>query len=173
MSNTLPEIRLARNDDASTIARMSRDYIESGLGWSWRTQRVLGAIRDPNTLVIVAGEDAVEGFCITQFAEEIGHLSLLAVDAKQRRRGLGRRLFHWMLGSARAAGLATIHVEMRTTNLQARAFYRAQGFEDAGLVPGYYRGLESALRMVLGLRALDLPEVTWELPLAWRRPEDS
>lgn len=173
MSETLPAVRLARNDDASAIARMSRDYIESGLGWSWRTQRVLGAIRDPNTLVIVAGEDAVQGFCITQFAEEIGHLSLLAVDAKFRRRGLARRLFHWMVVSARVAGLATIHVEMRTTNLQARAFYRAQGFEDAGLVPGYYRGLESALRMVLGLRARDLPEPKWELPLEWRRPEDS
>jgi len=173
MSETLPAVRLARNDDASAIARMSRDYIESGLGWSWRTQRVLGAIRDPNTLVIVAGEDAVQGFCITQFAEEIGHLSLLAVDAKFRRRGLARRLFHWMVASARVAGLATIHVEMRTTNLQARAFYRAQGFEDAGLVPGYYRGLESALRMVLGLRVRDLPEPKWELPLEWRRPEDS
>jgi len=173
MSETLPPVRLARNSDAAAIARMSRDYIESGLGWSWRTQRVLGAIRDPNTLVIVAGEDSVQGFCITQFAEEIGHLSLLAVDAKFRRRGIARRLYHWMVASARVAGLATIHVEMRTTNLQARAFYRAQGFEDAGLVPGYYRGLESALRMVMGLRSRDLPEVTWELPLEWRRPEDS
>jgi ribosomal-protein-alanine N-acetyltransferase len=173
MSATLPAVRLARSEDASTIARMSRDYIESGLGWSWRPQRVLGAIRDPNTLVIVAGDDAVQGFCITQFAEEIGHLSLLAVDAKLRRRGLGRRLFLWMLGSARAAGLATIHVEMRTTNLMARAFYRSQGFEDAGLVPGYYRGIESALRMVLGLRSRDLPEIRWELPHEWRRSEDS
>lgn len=173
MSGTLPVVRLARSEDASTIARMSRDYIESGLGWSWRPQRVLGAIRDPNTLAIVAGDESVQGFCITQFAEEIGHLSLIAVDAKCRRRGLGRHLFLWMLGSARAAGLATIHVEMRTTNLMARAFYRSQGFEDAGLVPGYYRGLESALRMVLGLRSRDLPEVKWELPLEWRRPEDS
>lgn len=173
MSGTLPVVRLARHEDASAIARMSRDYIEAGLGWSWRTQRVLGAIRDPNTLAIVAGDDAVQGFCITQFAEEIGHLSLLAVDARCRRRGLGRMLLLWMLASARAAGLATIHVEMRTTNLQARAFYRAQGFEDAGLVPGYYRGIESALRMVLGLRARDLPEVTWELPLDWRRSADS
>lgn len=173
MNEAMPAVRLARAHDAGAIARMSRDYIESGLGWSWRPQRVLGAIRDPNTLVIVAGDETVQGFCITQFAEEIGHLSLLAVDANLRRRGLGRHLFLWMLCSARVAGLATIHVEMRTTNLPARAFYRSHGFEDAGLVPGYYRGLESALRMVLGLRSRDVQEVDWELPLEWRRPEDS
>jgi ribosomal protein S18 acetylase RimI-like enzyme len=66
-----------------------------------------------------------------------------------------------------------VHVEMRTTNLAARAFYRTLCFEDAGVVAGYYRGVESALRMVLSLRSRDFPEVTWEPPLAWRRPADS
>ena len=126
-----------------------------------------------DTLSIVGADQRVQGFCITQFGDEIAHLSLLAVDPKYRRRGLGRRLVAWMLASARTAGIATVHVEMRTTNLAARAFYRTLGFEDAGVVAGYYRGVESALRMVLGLRARDLPEVSWEPPLAWRRPEDS
>ena len=164
-------IRLARAEDSAAIARMSRDEIEAGLGWSWRPQRVLGAIRDPNTLAIVYAQEQVEGFCITQFAEEIGHLSLLAVDSRCRRRGVGRQMLGWMLASARVAGLATIHVEMRTTNLTARAFYRTLGFEDAGVVAGYYRGVESALRMVMSLRSRYLPEVIWQPPLEWRRPE--
>lgn len=174
MSGTLDTpIRLAGGGDAAAIARMSREMIETGLGWSWRPQRGLGAIRDPNTLAIVLGQGRVQGFCITQFADEIGHLSLIAVETNCRRRGLGRRLVNWMLCSARVAGLATIHVEMRTTNLAARAFYRTLGFEDAGVVAGYYRGVESALRMVLSLRSRDLPEVRWEPPLAWGRPEGS
>jgi [ribosomal protein S18]-alanine N-acetyltransferase len=173
MSTFAKGIRLARTEDANAIARMSRDTIEAGLGWSWRPQRVLMAIRDPNTLAIVCGEGRVQGFCITQFGDEIGHLSLLAVDPKFRRQGFGRKLVGWMLLSARTAGIATVHVEMRTTNLLARAFYRTIGFEDAGVVTGYYRGVESALRMVLSLRARDLPEVTWEPPLAWRRPAGS
>ena len=173
MTTSATGIRLARIEDANAIARMARDTIETGLGWSWRPQRVLVSIRDPNTLSIVAGETRVLGFCITQFGDEIAHLSLLAVDPRYRRRGIGRRLVNWMLASARTAGIATVHVEMRTTNLAARAFYRALGFEDAGVVAGYYRGVESALRMVLSLRARDLPEVTWEPPLAWRRSADS
>ena len=173
MNASQTAIRLARSEDANAIARMSRDTIETGLGWSWRPQRVLVSIRDPNTLSIVCAEQRVQGFCITQFGDEIAHLSLLAVEAKHRRRGLGRKLVGWMLVSARTAGIATVHVEMRTTNLAARAFYRTLGFEDAGVVAGYYRGVESALRMVLSLRARDLPEVNWEPPLAWRRPADS
>lgn len=167
------EIRLARAADAVAIAQMSRDSIEAGLGWSWRPARVTAAIRDPSTLVIVAGSNTVNGFCITQFGDDTAHLSLLAVDPTCRRRGLGRALVEWTLASARVAGIEAMHVEMRSTNLHARAFYRALRFEDAGIVTGYYRGVESALRMVLRLRAKDFPEVTWEPPLAWRRPEDS
>ncbi|MCC7079743.1 MAG: GNAT family N-acetyltransferase [Burkholderiales bacterium] len=173
MSTPAAQIRLATIADANAIARMSRDTIETGLGWSWRPPRVLVSLRDPNTLSNVIGDNRVQGFCITQFGDEIAHLSLLAVDARLRRRGLGRKLVSWMLVCARTAGIATVHVEMRTTNLAARAFYRSLGFEDAGVVAGYYRGVESALRMVLSLRARDYPEVIWEPPLAWRRPTDS
>ncbi len=167
------EIRLARDDDATAIAQLSRDTIEAGLGWSWRPKRVIAAIRDPGTLAIVVGRDQVNGFCITQFGDHTAHLSLLAVVPPLRRRGMGRELVDWVLVSARVAGIEAVHVEMRSTNLHARAFYRALRFEDAGIVAGYYRGVESALRMTLQLRPKDLPKVTWEPPLTWQRPEDS
>jgi ribosomal protein S18 acetylase RimI-like enzyme len=155
------------------IAQMSRDAIEAGLGWSWRPTRVVAAIRDPSTLAIAIGRPSLAGFCIMEFGDQSAHLSLLAVEPTRRRRGLGRALVEWMLASARVAGVEAIHVEMRSTNLHARAFYRALRFQDAGIVAGYYRGKESALRMVLRLRAKDLPDVTWEPPIAWRRPADS
>jgi len=167
------QIRLACEADAVSIAQMSRDAIEAGLGWSWRPARVTAAIRDPATLAIAVGRPGVNAFCITEFGDQSAHLSLLAVEPSWRRRGLGRALVEWMLASARVAGLESIHVEMRSTNLHARAFYRALRFQDAGIVAGYYRGKESALRMVLRLRPRDIPQVTWEPPMEWRRPADS
>ncbi len=166
-------IRLARVEDASAIAQMSRDTIETGLGWSWRPQRVTASIRDPQSLCIVAGMRNILGFCIMQFGEELAHLSLLAVDSHHRRRGLGAKLVNWVLASARVAGIAAIHVEMRANNSAARDFYRALGFELADLVPGYYRGLESAQRMVLRLRPEGMEPASWEPPVSWRRPEGS
>jgi len=164
---------MARLEDAAAIAVMSRDCIETGLGWSWRAGRVEAAIRDPTIQAVVAGAGHVRGFCITQFGDDAAHLSLLAVDPAWRRRGVGRALVEWMLASARVAGIGVIRVEMRSTNLSARAFYRRLRFEDAGIVAGYYRGVESALRMVLRLRAEGLREPIWEPPLAWRRGANS
>ena len=51
-----PTLRLATRDDAQLIARLSRDRIEQGLGWSWTTPRVLRSIRDRETNVVVALE---------------------------------------------------------------------------------------------------------------------
>src|SRR4051795_9281782 len=48
---SLPHIRLATAAHARSIAEMSREYIEYGLGWSWTQARVLKAIQDEATNV--------------------------------------------------------------------------------------------------------------------------
>jgi ribosomal protein S18 acetylase RimI-like enzyme len=169
-------IRPAEPRDAEAIALMSRDFIESGLGWKYDGARVLRAIRDRETLAAVACEGgkgaaaargAITGFAIMEFGDERAHLVLLAVRPTHRRTGIGQRLFEWLLESARAAGMASIHLELRSQNEAARRFYRAMGFYETVLVPGYYRSegrKEGALRM---LRVLRSPG---PLPYTWRPP---
>ena len=144
---------LATETDALGIARMSRDLIETGLGWSWTASRVLRSIRDPETLVLVArdGKNAV-GFAIMDFGEEAAHLALLAVEPSHRRRGVGRDLFDWLKESALTAGIAVVKLELRANNVEAQHFYRCLGFEEIGWTVGYYRRRETALRMALRLR---------------------
>lgn len=144
---------LATEADALAIARMSRDLIETGLGWSWTAARVLRSVRDPETVVLVAREARhIVGFAIMNFGEETAHLSLLAVQPSHRRRGVGRHLFEWLKRSALTAGIAVIKLELRAGNAQAQHFYRCLGFEEAGWTTGYYRHRETALRMALRLR---------------------
>ncbi len=168
-------IRLAEPRDAQAIALMSRDFIEAGLGWKYDAARVLRAIRDRETLAVVAcegakpgGRGAIAGFAIMDFGDERAHLVLLAVRPAHRRLGIGQRLLEWMLQSARAAGMASIHLELRTGNDAARRFYRAMGFYETVLVPGYYRGgegrKEGALRMLRVLRAPGPVPYTWRPP---------
>jgi [ribosomal protein S18]-alanine N-acetyltransferase len=144
---------LAAESDAFGIARMSRDLIETGLGWSWTAVRVLRSIRDPEVVVLVArGGRQIVGFAIMDFGEEDAHLALLAVDPSHRRRGVGRHLFHWLKESALTAGIAVVKLELRASNLDAQHFYRYLGFEEIGWTAGYYRRRETALRMALRLR---------------------
>ena len=172
-------IRLAEPRDAQAIGLMSRDFIEAGLGWKYDAARVLRAIRERETLAVVACESArgrrgaIAGFAIMEFGDERAHLVLLAVRPAHRRLGIGQRLLEWLLQSARTAGLASIHLELRSGNEAARRFYRAMGFYETVLVPGYYRGgegrKEGALRMLRVLRAPGPVPYTWSPP----RTEDT
>jgi ribosomal protein S18 acetylase RimI-like enzyme len=155
-------VRLATPRDAQAIALMSRDLVEAGLGWKYDAARVLQAIRDRDTLTPVACERGrIAGFAIMEFGDERAHLVLLAVRPAHRRLGVGRRLVDWLVESARTAGIASLHLELRSGNEAARGFYRAMGFDETLVVPGYYRGRESALRMIRVLRATSPVPYTW------------
>lgn len=163
-------LRLARLSDAKFIAAMSRDLIETGLGWSWHPERVAKSIRDRNTVTLIgADRERIVAFAIMHFGDESAHLSLLAVRATHQRQGIGRRMVEWLLASARVAGIATIQLELRTGNASARRFYRALGFSETAYIPGYYRGRETAMRMLRILREPDAPVPQWQMPRLPRR----
>ena len=128
---------------------MSRCLIEVGLrGWSWDPSRVKRALGHRETCVAVADiAGRVEGFAIAEFGDTRMHLSLLAVNAARQRRGIGRALVQWLEQSAQTAGINEIQLELRANNPGARFFYEALGFAFVRAVPGYYSGIETALRM--------------------------
>jgi [ribosomal protein S18]-alanine N-acetyltransferase len=133
---------------------MSRDLIETGLGWRYRAQSVRELIDDPETVTLVARNgESLAGFGIMKFGDERAHLVLLAVRPAYQRRGIARRIIHWLVESAVTAGVVSIHVELRAGNTAAYTFYRAIGFAETLRLPGYYSGRETAIRMLRLLRA--------------------
>ncbi|MEP6943764.1 MAG: GNAT family N-acetyltransferase [Betaproteobacteria bacterium] len=165
MSEAVIELRLAGSSDARPIAVMSRDFIETGLGWSYPPQRIAALLREPDTVCLIARHGGtLAGFGIMSFGDEHAHLVLLAVRPALRRRGVGRRVVEWLTQSTMTAGLVSVHVEMRAQNTDAQAFYRTLGFSETLRLAGYYRGRETAIRM---LRVLRTTAVT---PMPWRPP---
>jgi ribosomal protein S18 acetylase RimI-like enzyme len=73
----------------------------------------------------------------------------------------------WLLASATTAGIATIHVELRAENEAAYTLYRTLGFVESLRLPGYYRGRETAVRMMRMLRPIHTTDQRWHPP---RRP---
>jgi len=158
-------IVLANTGDAQAIAMMSRDLVEIGLGWEYRRERIVGMIADRDTTAIVARDAArVAGFAIMTFGQERGHLVLLAVRPSHQRCGVAHRMLAWLTETALVAGAASLHVELRVTNLAALAFYRDEGFAETLRVPGYYRGREAGVRMIRLLRNPQLPLPAWQPP---------
>ena len=144
----LASIGLAHAGDARDIAEMSRDLIEQGLTWSWTPARVQHFISGPESSVVVARrEQRIAAFAIMHFGDDVAHLNLLAVAPEHRRQGLGSQLMDWLTRTALEAGVFRINLELRTHNEAARTFYSRMGFEQLGIVQGYYQGRESALRM--------------------------
>jgi ribosomal protein S18 acetylase RimI-like enzyme len=146
-------LKLAAPADAAAIAAMSRELIETGLPWTWTPERVARNLAHADTLVLTARDaERLAGFAIMQFGEERAHLSLLAVRPDYRRQGVARRLLEWLTASALTAGIASIHLELRETNPGARRFYLNLGFAETVRIPGYYRGRETAVRMLREIR---------------------
>jgi ribosomal-protein-alanine N-acetyltransferase len=165
----LSTLALAAAADAREIAEMSRDLIEQGLTWSWTPARVQHFISGTESSVIVARRGdwrsdaqhiectpldaprrnarSIAAFAIMHFGDEVAHLNLLAVAPEHRRQGLGRQLIDWLTATAIEAGVFRINLELRTQNGTARAFYQSLGFDELGVVQGYYQGREAALRM--------------------------
>ena len=139
---------LARARDAEAIARLSRDAIEHGFMWRWRTERVTACIANPDINVAVIHDAAsVAGFGLMHYEQELAHLLLLAVSPQHRRRGLGATLLAWLETSARTAGIGEVRVEVRIGNIDAQRFYARLGYRAMARLKGYYQGREDALRM--------------------------
>jgi ribosomal-protein-alanine N-acetyltransferase len=160
-----PTYRLGVPADAYEIAVMSRYLIEVGLrGWSWPPDRVAKAIKARETSVLVADvRPHLVGFAIMEFADTSAHLSLFAIKPSHQRCGIGRQMIAWLEETALVAGITTINLELRVNNFAARTFYRVLGYKEASYIPGYYRGIETAVRMTRDIRRV-LPSPIGEKP---------
>lgn len=154
MTHSEVSLRLARRADASTIADMSRVLIEYGLRWRWTAERVTASIRDPDVNVLVARiNDRTVGFAIMRYGDDTAHLDLLAVAPPFRRLGIARQLLEWLEKCAVVAGIFSVALEVRADNEAAQLFYERLGYRVIRHLPGYYQGVEAAIRMMRDLSA--------------------
>ncbi len=87
------------------------------------------------TLVALAGETPAA--CLTVRPNWLRGtlLELLAVLPQQQGKGLGKDIIQWLAGETRRQGKTNLWTISSEFNHTARAFYRRQGFEEAGVLP--------------------------------------
>ena len=66
------------------------------------------------------------------------HITTLAVHPGCRRRGLGAHLLGLLIQRARGRGAAKVTLEVRERNIPAISMYQSFGFQQTGVLRGYY-----------------------------------
>lgn len=74
--------------------------------------------------------------------DEYATISQIATAPSARRQGIAHSLLSRVLASSAAAGCGSVQLEVRSRNDGARSFYRAEGFVQADVRPGYYQAPE-------------------------------
>lgn len=124
----------------------------------WPSASYLTAIDEdatPRRIALVAEEEPsgiLLGFAVAMILAPESELETIAIAAVGQRRGVGRGLFAALASEVSAAGATDVHLEVRSSNSRALAFYAALGFEETGRRPRYYNEpAEDALLLRLRL----------------------
>jgi [ribosomal protein S18]-alanine N-acetyltransferase len=103
----------------------------------------------PIGIVLLARDGAAEGRIVGMASARLladeAHVIRLAVDARDRRRGVGRYLLDGLVAWADDRGASAVVLEVRAGNAAAQALYAAAGFAVEGRRPRYYPDGEDAL----------------------------
>ena len=94
------------------------------------------------------------GYFVLLVVAEEGHLLNLSVAAAHQRAGHGSELLKQAMQLARNRGAQRLFLEVRPSNLAAKALYGRFGFREISVRPGYYPadgGREDALVLTLAL----------------------
>ncbi|QEL64906.1 ribosomal-protein-alanine acetyltransferase [Oryzomicrobium terrae] len=96
----------------------------------------------------------IVGFAMVMAAVDEAHLLNIAVAPALHRRGLGRWLLIKVMDAARQAGLFSMLLEVRPSNLGAVALYQDLGFVEIGRRKGYYPAADGREDAIVMQRAL-------------------
>jgi ribosomal-protein-alanine N-acetyltransferase len=140
------KIRPFRPHDAQSILGILRDSTEAA---QWPAESYAKLASFPSGIVLVSEVNAqVIGFVAARSAADEGELLNIAVRPGFRRQGIASALLLAVLETLRRSAVTHLFLELRASNLPARALYEHHGFVPSGFRKAYYRDpLEDALCM--------------------------
>jgi ribosomal-protein-alanine acetyltransferase len=98
----------------------------------------------PKRAVLVAeiNNGEIAGFVIARAVSAEWEIENVAVSRQAQRRGVGTQLIRHLLHLARDSAAEAVFLEVRESNVAARALYRKLGFSESGQRKHYYQNPE-------------------------------
>ena len=130
-----PLIREAAAKDAHAIYEIGTECFTD----AWHEETVAADLSKPHSAYLVAvKEGAVVGYACSWYVVDEAQLVNIGVSKKERRRGIADSLMKALLAEAKTHGMASIYLEVRTSNIAAQTLYRKYGFTVKALRKGVY-----------------------------------
>ena len=146
--NVLPGIKMIKT--ATRHAKAIHALEKECFSDPWSIQSLKYEITHPQSVCLVAMSDNhILGHIMMLQVLDEGHIHNIAVAEQARRQGIGRALLEAVISEARALGIKSLTLEVRSQNNAAISLYKKLGFETRGLRKNYYHTpTDDALVMV-------------------------
>ena len=145
VTNSTLGLRLASAADIDAVLRIER----ASFADPWSRASFEAALNLERMRFLVADEagggeagessSRVIGYVIALLLMEEAEIANLAVVPEVRGRGIGGRLLDQVSADAAVVGVQTLYLEVRESNVAARALYESRSFAHVGRRRAYYR----------------------------------
>jgi ribosomal-protein-alanine N-acetyltransferase len=106
----------------------------------WTRAMYVRELQNPDVsfLYVLRMDNRIAGFCSFWLVLDEIHINNLAISHEYRGQGLGTALLQHVLDAGASRGALRATLEVRRSNIPARALYERLGFEVAATRPNYY-----------------------------------
>ena len=139
------EIRIALPADVDEVHALETRACPA----PWRRDFFESELRASGRFNLVARRDGVvAGYLFAMWFFDEMHVNKIAVDEKERRKGIAADLMDKCIRFARANRIKSISLEVRKSNSGAQEFYKTLDFAPSYTRPRYYPDGEAAVVMM-------------------------
>ncbi|GAB1341110.1 ribosomal protein S18-alanine N-acetyltransferase [Gemmatimonas sp.] len=136
-TGSLARLRDMQEDDLERVANIeARSFSDA---WPASAFEELLAQSYARLRVVEDAAAEVQGYCVLLRAADEGEIANICTAPDSRGRGFGGLLLDDALAVADANGVMAVYLEVRTSNVAARALYESRGFTAVGRRRHYYQ----------------------------------
>ena len=128
--------------DVLAMAALARISFDPHYREAWNEAQIAAILTAPGGFLLLGPRAAPHAFALCRQVLDEVELLLCATHPDARRRGLGRAMLAAVVDAVRGRGGTRLFLEVRASNLAARALYAASGMEQQGLRKSYYRSAD-------------------------------
>ena len=122
-------------EEATKVAALENEIFPD----PWSEKGISDTIHQSHAFIAVAKEaDDIAGYCILYHVMDEGEIARIGVGRDCRRMGVGKRVLDYVVEECKVLGVERLLLDVRESNLGARAFYQNYGFKEDGIRKNFY-----------------------------------